>query len=844
MTAGNDQVSTVAESNGGRQRSPSTRSAPASGADVSLLEAASTLVGADGGVVLAPGLAPRVLHTIGLSNEQLATFFDLAVSSSAMRRIAGKDLLVLTPFSRGRTHLLLGLLFAGRVALKHAHEQALSLFLELAGREPAQHRRDENRRLEAVSVVQQSISAQSPLSDVFRSIYERAAQEIDAPTFFGASYDAVDQTVNYVFAVQDGVERPPASFAPRPPAGPLLDAIRSGKPQEIGAVEQLSAPSLASVLGDGARPVRSMLIVPMVRGDEVVGVIEAQSYRPSAFSDADISLLWTLAGQAAVALESARLLEETRRQVERLTVLNQVMIMTSRSDNIASACSQALEMVLKAIPGIDLVGVWLVDDVQPGLVRLAATGMAEPDAFRERLPLDDSTLINKTIKSGQPAIIQIKAGAKLPSITKDFVARNQIATLVYIPMRGTRRTIGIFSVASHKHREIDASEVGFLETLAGQLGAQIEAAIMLERHEEERRRLQTVIENLPEAIVIADRDGRIVSHNHVAEELWGHPSQATTLEQIPDANGLLTPEGRPLPWQETPLARSLLRSAPTVGQELRIRRPDGSEVPILSNCAPIYDRQGKLTGSVEVFQDISRLKEIDRLKDNFINTVSHELRTPTTTIRGGALTLLRRGKTLDERTKNQLLRDMAEEAERLHILVEDLLSLARSQAGMQLTTEPVIPHRFVNRMILELGGRVGDHTLTVDVPTDLSIIEADVFSLEQIFRNLLENAVKFSPRGQRIEITAEGDSNEVIFSILDRGSGIPPEDMDRVFEPFYRSEAVIVAAVQGTGLGLAVCKRLVEMHGGRIWAEARPGGGAAFRFTIPSVTEPVDEADG
>jgi two-component system sensor histidine kinase KdpD len=258
---------------------------------------------------------------------------------------------------------------------------------------------------------------------------------------------------------------------------------------------------------------------------------------------------------------------------------------------------------------------------------------------------------------------------------------------------------------------------------------------------------------------------------------------------------------------------------------------------------PVHDSQGRVNGSVEVFQDISKLKEVDRLKDDFINTVSHELRTPTTTIRGGALTLLRRGEALDEATKRQLLRDMSDEAERLHILVEDLLSLSRSQAGMQLATEPVIPHRFVNHMILEMPSRVGDHTLTVHVPADLPMVEADPFCLEQIFRNLLENAVKFSPSGQRIEIAAEAGEAEVIFSVLDRGSGIPKRDIDRVFEPFYRSEEVVSAGAQGAGLGLTVCERFAKMQGGRIWAEARPGGGTAFRFSVPSVGEPPGEED-
>jgi PAS domain S-box-containing protein len=353
--------------------------------------------------------------------------------------------------------------------------------------------------------------------------------------------------------------------------------------------------------------------------------------------------------------------------------------------------------------------------------------------------------------------------------------------------------------------------------------------------------LLTIIENLPEAIVIADAAGRISVCNHTAEDLWGRSAGDATLEELPQVYGLCHPDGRALPWRETPLAQAILQGIPGTARELLIRRADGGDRPILSNCVPILDGQGRPAGAVEVFQDISRLKEIDRLKDDFINTVSHELRTPTTTIRGGALTLIRRGDSLDDTTKRQLLRDMSEEAERLHILVEDLLSLSRSQAGMQLTTEPIIPHRFINHMVLERGPRVGDHPLTVTVPPNLPMVEADPFCLEQIFRNLLENAVKFSAGGHRIEIEAEEADGEVVFSVLDRGTGIPARDVDRVFEPFYRSDEVINAGAQGAGLGLAVCERFARMQGGRIWAEARDGGGTAFRFTVPSVGEPGPE---
>jgi PAS domain S-box-containing protein len=598
--------------------------------------------------------------------------------------------------------------------------------------------------------------------------------------------------------------------------GELVARIERGEqfPQRIGDC----------LVAAGALPERRSLAVAKI--------IEAET--DAERLQQQLELLITFAG------EELRQQADARAQVERLTLLNQVMLAMSQNEDPMKAALRALELILAALSGVDMASAWLVNDDRDQLICLAASGYPDDGFLADSLPIDAPAVVCSVALTGRSQVTQLPVSS-LPQLTQRFVSANRIQTMIHIPMLAGQRVLGVLTFASKLRRDVDQEEVAFLETLSGQVGGSLKALSLHHAQDDERRQLETIIANLPEAIVITDAAGGISVCNQIAEQLWGHSAGKQPLEDFPQAFGLSQPDGRPLAWRDTPLAQALLEGRPGAGRELLIRRSDGSELPILSNCAPILDAQGKPAGAVEVFQDISRLKEIDRLKDDFINTVSHELRTPTTTIRGGALTLLRRGDTLDQATKRQLLRDMSEEAERLHILVEDMLSLSRSQAGMQLTTEPIIPHRFVNHMILERGPRVGDHPITVHVPADLPMIEADPFCLEQIFRNLLENAVKFSASGQRIEIEAEAGDGEVIFSVLDRGNGIPARDVDRVFEPFYRSDEVINAGAQGAGLGLAVCERFAQMQGGRIWAEARTGGGTSFRFTVPSVGEPAAE---
>lgn len=230
----------------------------------------------------------------------------------------------------------------------------------------------------------------------------------------------------------------------------------------------------------------------------------------------------------------------------------------------------------------------------------------------------------------------------------------------------------------------------------------------------------------------------------------------------------------------------------------------------------------------------------EQIKDEFINTVSHELRTPTTTIRGGALMLLRRGATLPDDVREQLVRDIADESERLAHLVDDLLVLSRSRARMVLTPEPVRLQRVVSKVVNALAGRLGNHTVQVRLPPDLPMVETDPLALEQVLRNLIDNAARHSPGGSSIEVDGANTNSELVVSIRDHGPGIPEEDRERVFEPFARLDRSVRAATQGAGLGLAVCRRLIEMAGGRIWMEPAPGGGTIFRFTL-ALAAAVDE---
>src|SRR5215217_7566963 len=221
------------------------------------------------------------------------------------------------------------------------------------------------------------------------------------------------------------------------------------------------------------------------------------------------------------------------------------------------------------------------------------------------------------------------------------------------------------------------------------------------------------------------------------------------------------------------------------------------------------------------------------LVDELFSTLGHELRGPLTTIKGASRTLLRHGAALDPAAARQLLADIDQEADRLHRLVDNLLELARAGVGPNaLRSEPTALDVLIRRVVADATPRAGNRRLRVRAPGDLPRPSIDPLRIEQVIRNLVDNAVKFSPPTGTIDITATVQGDSIVVTVKDEGPGVAPEYHARVFERFFRVEPHSTG-VAGAGLGLAICKRFVELHGGRIELDSRPGTGAAFRFTLP-----------
>ena len=233
--------------------------------------------------------------------------------------------------------------------------------------------------------------------------------------------------------------------------------------------------------------------------------------------------------------------------------------------------------------------------------------------------------------------------------------------------------------------------------------------------------------------------------------------------------------------------------------------------------------------------------ETERLRSSLLSAVSHDLRTPLSVITGASSTLLDTGQSLDPKVRRELVASILDEAQRLNRLVANLLDMTRLQAGaleVRKQWQPV--EEVIGATLARMARQLETHPLTTHIAADLPFVPLDDLLIQEVLINLLENAVRHTPPGTPIDVTASLDGQSVAVEVADRGPGLPPGDPERLFEKFYRAHEAMERP--GAGLGLAICRGIVELHGGRIHAANRSGGGAVFRFSLPLGASPPPAA--
>jgi len=400
-----------------------------------------------------------------------------------------------------------------------------------------------------------------------------------------------------------------------------------------------------------------------------------------------------------------------------------------------------------------------------------------------------------------------------------------------VPVQVGNSMLAVLEFYCHLRIREDRETTAAMETVAASLGQMLARTRERERAEELSRQQKILLHSVADGICGVDRNGLVRFANPAATRLLGAPVASLIGKPVHELVHGYAPASRKC-GESCALLRAASGRVPSTGEDT-IYRANGVGFPAEYFLNPILD-QGRYSGSVLSFRDISQRYALDRLKDEFVSTVSHELRTPLTSIRG-ALGLLSSGilGEINEKASN-LLRIALSNSDRLVRLINDILDLERAQSGREpLVFRPVQMADIVRQAMdgMQLQAEAAGVLLIHD-KTQVEIT-ADADRLLQVLTNLLSNAVKFSPQNSAVSIMIRPGSSGVTLSVIDQGRGIPADKLEAIFGRFQQVDASDSRQRGGSGLGLAICRAIVGQHNGRIWAERNPVRGSTFRVFLP-----------
>ena len=419
-----------------------------------------------------------------------------------------------------------------------------------------------------------------------------------------------------------------------------------------------------------------------------------------------------------------------------------------------------------------------------------------------------------------------------------------VKTFQMTPMRHRGALVGVFFLGEKEGGgQFTSEDEEVLLLFASQAAMAISNARTHRVVQRARADLEALIDTSPVGVVVLDaRTGTALSSNREAHRMFEAlriPNRS--LEQLLEVLVVKRADGRQVSLAEVPLAQELDGASAVHAEEVEIGVPDGRSVTTLINSTPVRSLAGDVESVVVTLQDMSPMQELERLRAEFMGMVSHELRIPLSSIKGSAATVRGAPTDMGRAEMLEFFRIIEEQADQMHGLVSDLLDIGRIEAGtLSVTPEPVAVVRLVDQARNTFVSGGARNPVRIDLPPDLPWVLADKPRIVQVLSNLLSNARKNSAEISPILVSAAQEGVHVAVSVSDKGRGLPPEGLGRLFKkyPLAMTDSEGLGN-QGAGLGLVICKGLVEAQGGRIWAESGgPGEGMRITFTIP-VAEPA-----
>ncbi|MBP7690969.1 MAG: GAF domain-containing protein, partial [Anaerolineales bacterium] len=627
---------------------------------------------------------------------------------------------------------------------------------------------------------------------------------------------------------------------------------------EVAEDRRLSDDFRARQIGLG---IHSLLLAPFVAQGKAFGAFSLGSFTAREFSTEEIELCQTTAAQIASALTNAqfarnletRVTERThelQRERERVETLLQITTELSSSLDLDRVLARALQLVTEAVNATQG-SIFVIDLQTDQLMYRAALGSpktvppgGEPVPFRR-----GEGLVGWVIQNRQPVVINnLDADTRWKKLPEQNTTHK---SALAVPLMANEDVLGALLLFSPLYNAFDEEQLRLVAAAANQVGAASNNAELYRLIRDQAERLgnllraqqvettknRAILEGIADGVLVADSDGQIILLNSAGERTLGLTRAQMLGRPIGEFVGIYGAAGKA--WIEAITRWSLDPSGFAPGT-LFTERLELEDHRILSvSLAPVLTGEEYL-GSVSLIRDITRDVEVDRLKSEFVTMVSHELRTPITPIKGYADMLLMgaAGGLAPQQTK--FVEVIRSNADRLNLLVNDLLDISRIEAGrVEVALQPVNVREIIASVMDTLRVRAAETgktlTLQTDLADDLPPARGDYNRVTQVIMNLAENAFNYTPPAGTVTLRARVDAGrDLIVEVSDTGVGIPLDIQPRLFDRFFRGENALVMATAGTGLGLSIAKQLMEMQGGRIWLQqSEPERGSTFAIALP-----------
>ena len=737
--------------------------------------------------------------------------------------------------------------------------------------------RQRNAELALINAIQQGLAAQLDAQAIIDLVGDKLREIFGGQNTFIALYDKNTNMIGFPYWVADDGQRicaEPMELG----VGLTSRVITSRQPLVLGTAEEGNALGWLFVEDGIPDNPESWLGVPILVGNDVTGVISLQDWPKNRYGESDVRLLSTLASSMAVSLENARLLDESQRRAEQMATVADVGREISAMLDMSSVLERIAARVHELFGAHDTV-LRLVDPDGVTFRTLVALGQYA-EQFTTDTVVMGSGISGDIARTGIAEVIEdTDRDPRSIHVAGTPDQEEEPFSLMCAPLISRGRTTGLLQLYRPRAAGVfTQADLRFLVALARQAGIAVENARLFEAAQESQRRMSDIIDFLPDATLVVDREGRVMAWNQAIEEMTG--VKASEMLGKGDFEYALPfyAERRPilidlvlLPDEDIEQRYAhIQRNGPILAGEALVPVLQGRPAYLYATASALRNARGEVVGAIETIRDISDRKHAEeelrqakgaaeaanQSKSAFLAMMSHEIRTPMNAIIGMSGLLLDTHLDAEQRDFAETVRTSGDA---LLTIINDILDFSKIEAGkMEVEEQPFDLRECVEDSLDLVRLRAAEKGLELayqvssDVP---AAILGDVTRLRQVLVNLLNNAVKFTDAGEvvlsaeRVEAAgAEGAGRQpdylLLFSVRDTGIGIPPDRIGRLFQAFTQVDASTTRRFGGTGLGLAVSKRLVEMMGGALWVESTgvPGQGSTFHFTVRTQTAPAVRA--